>query len=97
MTMIFEKASFFEKKTFNQCFGANLKIRFFAKFYTKFVTLFSFLAQKMLKMKISTGICVQHPKAGRNIQHPKKTKILTRIMKETIWQREKRAIVTQTF
>ena len=33
---------------------------------------FSFLAQKMLKMTISTSVWgAQHPSAGRNIQHSK--------------------------
>ena len=60
------------KKALNQRFGANLKNIFFAKFHSKFVPFlyfFSFLAQKMLKMKISTSNWgAQHSVAGRNIQ-----------------------------
>ena len=42
---------------------------FLAKFYCKFLAFFSFFAQKMLKMTISTSIwCAQHPKAGQNKQ-----------------------------
>ena len=42
----------------------------FCKFCSKFVAVlhfFSFLAQKTLKIKISTSL--QHPNAGQNIQH----------------------------
>ena len=45
----------------------------FAKFYSKFAAFlrfFSFLAQKMLKITITTSIWgAQHPNAVRNIQH----------------------------
>ena len=45
---------------------------FFAKICTKFVTFlrfFSFVAQKMLKIKILTSVWgAQHPNAGLNIQ-----------------------------
>ena len=61
------------KKTLNQRFGANLKNNFFVKFGTKFATFlhfFSFLAPKMLKVKISKSVFgAQHPKTGQNIQH----------------------------
>ena len=54
-------------KTFNQHFGANFKKLFFAKFCNKFVTFlhfFYFIAEKTLKIKISTSVWgVQHPNA----------------------------------
>ena len=40
------KASHYEQSSFDQHFGANLKTMFFAKFGTKFVVFFSFLARK---------------------------------------------------
>ena len=52
-----EKAVLGGNKTLNQRLGANSKKPFFAQFYSKFATFLrfcSFLAQKMLKMTIST-------------------------------------------
>ena len=58
-------SNFFGNKTVDQCSGANLKNMFFANFL-----LFSFLAQKALKMTISTSVwALRTPNAGRNIQH----------------------------
>ena len=67
-----EKPPYFENKTVDKRFGANLKKQFFANFCTKFVTFlhfFSFFAQQLLKMIISTSFWgAQHPNAGQNIQ-----------------------------
>ena len=65
--------TFFGNKTFNQRLGANLKKNFFLLNSTPNLLLFlrfpSFIAQKALKMTISTSIWgAQHPSAGRNIQ-----------------------------
>ena len=47
------------------------KKQFFDKICCKFLAFFEFFAQKTLKMAISTSVWSgQHPKAGRNIQHP---------------------------
>ena len=66
-----EKAVFLEKHS-TSIWVLSQKTSFFAQFYSKFATFlhfFSFLAQKMLKMTISTSVWgVQHPNAGRNIQ-----------------------------
>ena len=66
------KSYFLENKTLDQRLGANSKKLFFAQFYSKFATFllfFSFLAQKTMKITISTSVWgVQHPWAGRNIQ-----------------------------
>ena len=59
-----KKANFFGNKTVDQHSGANLKNVFFAKFSCKFLAFLSFLAQKTLKMTISTSIwSAQHPNA----------------------------------
>ena len=63
--------TFFENKTVDQHFGANLKKRVFAKFCCKFLAFLRFFAQKMLKMTISTSVwSAQHPNAGQNLQQP---------------------------
>ena len=74
-----EKAVFFGNKTLDQRFGANLKKKFFLLNFAAnllfFIMFFQLLAQKMLKMTISTSVWgVQHPNAGRNIQQTYKTK-----------------------
>ena len=64
------KKLLFGNKTFDERFGAK-KIRFLLSFTPKrlLFTFFSFLAQKTLKMKISTSMWgAQHPNAGQNIQ-----------------------------
>ena len=64
-----EKSWFLGNKTLTQRFGANLKNPFFAP-NLLLLHFFGFLAQKMLKMNILTSVWgVQHPNAGRNIQH----------------------------
>ena len=59
---------FLGNKTLDQCWGANSKNPFFAKFYSKFATFlrfFSFLAEKTLKMTITTNVCsALHPNTG---------------------------------
>ena len=65
-----KKAHFFGNKTVDQRSGANLKKRVFCKNLLQISCFFSFFAEKMLKMNISTSVwCVQNPNAGQNIQH----------------------------
>ena len=58
---------------FDQRFGANLKNCFLLNFAPNlllFLHFFSFLAQKMLKLTISTSVWgAKHPNTGQNIQH----------------------------
>ena len=65
-----EKSSFFGNKTVNQRFGANLKKCVICKNLgpkscCKFLAYFSFFAEKILKMTISTSVwSAQHRNAG---------------------------------
>ena len=74
LTVLFrkkKKTHFFGNKTVDHRFGANLKKHVFCKILLQMFCFFSLLAQKMLKMAISTSVCsAQHPSAGRNIKHP---------------------------
>ena len=62
-----KQSCFSGNKTLDQHLGANSKNRFYCSIFSKFVTFlhfFSFLAQKMLIITISTSVwSVQHPNA----------------------------------
>ena len=75
MQNLTQKSSFnLGKKTLDQHFGANLKNLFILQKFSPnlllFCIFFSFLVQKLLKIKILTNAWgEQHQNAGRNIQH----------------------------